>query len=182
MLVVYSAGLYKKYFETEYSAKIIIPDDICHGNFNIDVSQYKYIVGNDLFIFTSLRSDQECIDVVKLGMDWIMLEKYNIEAIVYAYNNWYIPSSPYMTIDKPLASYLLREIPPDAKYDKVKLLTGSRRFDQIDAEIKLASKMANFIGAIWPTCHYMSDTSYMWLIYSGRIRTIRQNETKPGQK
>jgi len=182
MLVVYSAGLYKKYFETEYSAKITIPDEVCSGNFGIDVSQYKYVVGNDLFIFTDLRPDQVCIDVRKLGMDWIMLEKYDIEAIVYAYNNWYIPNSPYMTVDKPVASYMLREIPADAKYNKVKLMAGNRRFDHIDAEIKLASKMPNFIGAIWPTCHYLSDTDYMWLIYSGRTMIIRQNETKPGQK
>lgn len=182
MLVVYINGSYKKYFETTYSDKLEIPKEVYYGNFNIDVSKYDYIVGNDLCYLNGITPNQVCIDVCKFGLNWILLEKYNLEAIVYAYNNWFITGCPYMAIDEPFGKYTLRDIPSDAKYSVIKLLTGAKRFDQIRNEISMASKSTNFIGAIWPTCHYLSDTSSMWIVYGNVTMTIRQNESKPALK
>ncbi len=178
MLIIYIKFKAFEYFECDNTRTVAIPDKIETSGF--DITKHDYIVGNNLQILDI--TTQVCIDVCQLGLDYITLEKYGLEAIVYAYNMWYIPSCLYMLIDVPYYEYLVRNKPSDAKYTKVKLLTGSRRFDQISHEVKMASKSANFIGAIWPTCHYKADTSYMWLIYGGRINTIRQLNYKPVNK
>lgn len=174
MLVVYMRLKEYTWFETEHSSHIKMKKT---SNECPDFDKYEYIVGNELHLIEGI-GNQTCIDVCKIGLDYLMLEKLGLEAIVYVYNNWYIPDSPLMQIDKKYGKHLLREVPPDAKHVQISLPTGNRRYNFIDNEIKNASKRANFIGAIWPTCHYLTDTSKMWLIFGNWVTTIKSNASR----
>ena len=181
MLVLYNRGMFKKYFETEYTEHIILPNMVYQGNMDIDTTQYEYVVGNELYRLKNIQPYQKLIDVDKLGLSWDLLEQYDLEAIIYVYNNWYIPNDPYMQIDKPTNEYMLRDMPENPRYVKILLEPGNKRFNHIKKELMNAVKQDEFIGAIWPTCHYMADTKYMYIIYT-RFRVIKQNEIKPIQK
>jgi hypothetical protein len=174
MLVIYTQPSGISWFETDFSDRIRIKDVY---NSTINPNKYEYIVGNDLFMIEGI-GNQICIDVCKIGLDYLTLEKFGLEAIVYVYNNWYIPDSPFMRVDQKYGKYLLRDIPKDANHKQISLPTGNKRYNFMNNEIKNACKQANFIGAIWPTCHYLTDTSKMWLIFGNRLTTIKSNASR----
>jgi len=176
MLVVYNQNTKNTWFETEFSDRILMSDT---SDGPIEIDRYKFIVGNDLCVLNGI-TNQTCIDVCKLGLDCKMIEKYGLEAIVYVYNNWYIPNSPYMNVYLHYDKFMLRDVSPDARKIQIDLPSSNKRFNIIDKEIKNAAKQPNFIGAVWPTCHYMTDTSKMWLIFGNRITKIESiREVKP---
>jgi len=178
MLFVYNKGVYKEYFETEYSDNVKIPDNVVKANTSIDISKHEYVVGNDLNVMGIAYPHQTFIDVILFGIDYEIIDKLGLEAIVHVYNQWYIRDNMFMDIRSPIGEYLLRPIPENAIFTKIMLVRGNKRFDQMRQEISQRSKSENFIGVIWPTCHYLANINYMTIIYSN-TRVIKQAEAKP---
>lgn len=178
MIVIYNNGVSKKYFETEYSDRITIPDKVYQANTEVDVSKYDYVIGNNLYLLPNPSPSQTYIDVIRLGLSYELLEKYTLESIVYVYNNWYIPNDPYMNVHIPVGSYMIREPTSHDIYVKIGLVTDNKRFNQIREEISKSIKDPSFVGAQWPTCHYLSMDHYMILVFSRRS-ILYTKETKP---
>lgn len=178
MLFVYNKGVYKEYFETEYSENVKIPDEVVKINASVDISKHQYVVGNDLNVMGFAYPYQTFIDVTLFGIDYDLMDKLGLEAIVYVYNQWYIRDNIFMDVSAPINEYLLRPIPENAIYTKVSLMRGNKRFDQMRQEVNQRSKSEDFVGVIWPTCHYLADINYMTIIYSN-TRVIKQTEAKP---
>lgn len=183
MLVVYNKGVYKEYFETEYAEQISVSNEVFKANVDLDLTKYNYVLGNHLsFIGSNPLPHQTFIDVSVMGIDDNVLEKLGLEAIVYVYNNWYIPNDMCIRVDIPVNTFFLRRIPEDAKYVRVGLAKGNKRFDQIRQELENASRRDDFVGATWPTCHYLANVHYMILIYTQLTKATFRHESKPMQK
>lgn len=178
MLFIHNKGAYKEYFETDFSDNVKIPNEITKANMIVDISKHEYVVGNDLSMIGLAFPHQTFIDVILFGIDYDVVDKFGLEAIVHVYNQWYIRDNMFMNINMPINEYLLRPIPEDARFIKIPLIRGNKRFDQMRQEINNRLKHDDFIGAIWPTCHYLANISHMTIIYSNK-RVIKQAETKP---
>lgn len=162
MLFIYTKTNSIRYFTTQISEKVILPDKLYTGKVNIN--NYQYVVGNDLVKYSPKDINQIFIDVIKLGLSYELLDKYGMESIVYTYNNWYIPENPYMRVDIPFSNFTVAPITITSRYKSIELLPGNKRFNQIANEISNYAAQEGFIGAIWPTCHYLTDTSHMTII------------------
>jgi hypothetical protein len=153
------------YFTTEYAERITLLPSTTKTE--LDLSGYTHIVGNDLYdLKHSFTNYAIIIDVMMLGLTRKTLDNLGLEAVVYAYNH-YLVNHAFIRLDIPIDSFYVRDLPENVVEKKIPLtFSDGSRFNIINKSVAEAMKDVNFVGAIWPTCHYKAyKTPYLVLIY-----------------
>ena len=147
---------------------------------------YDIIVGNDIShkigrIIKYPSPSQTIIDVTMLGLNTSALDKYKMEAVVYAYNHYYISDDPFLRVDIPVMSEKFRELPENYREIKFNLLFyGNSRFKIMRDELNKARNTPGYVGASWPTSHYLANNYSELRIYYGPLqRRFETMERKP---
>lgn len=184
MLFIYSHFDDITYFEAPISSRVEI-GKLKHGkppnSYDFDI-----IVGNDIAVKVGKllkypAPSQTIIDVTMLGLTSKNLDEHGMDAVVHAYNNYYLPDDEVMRVDIPVAMEKVRDLPENYRESKIKLsFYDNSRFDVIRKELARARRTPGYVGASWPTCHYLASNYPLLLIYFGphqiRFTTV---EAKP---
>lgn len=159
------------FFTTDYSDKIEV-QTLFRGVPNL--LNQDYVVGNNIAEFIKRvgpAGNQVFVDVGMLGVTSSALEEFGIEAVVYGYNNYYMPNDEIMRVDKPIMVEIVGRQTSDCCRQRIYInFSDNERFDLIRQTLKVARSKSNYVGATWPTCHYQATRQpYVMVMYSNLI-------------